>query len=242
MRKSTLFEAMELQALSLDKVQKNPGILVIGKRRAGKTTLIKEFIKAGVLSEEIFAVVAPGETTAQHYKGVVSDDRVHDAGFVAKLEELINTQRDDVSKTPRGVVLDGCMYELGSLRSKAYHALVFNSRNLRIPYVLSVQYCLELSPTIRNYFDYVFLFRDDNIENKQRLFKYFCGMFDTFETFNQTFDKYTAGHGCLVVDNTSRSNKIEDQVFYFQSQFEKAAKPEANPPIGFFARFLSFFW
>ena len=34
------------------------------------------------------------------------------------------------------------------------------------------------------------------VENKNRLFKQFGGMFETFDTFSKTVDKYTADHGC----------------------------------------------
>ena len=46
-----------------------------------------------------------------------------------------------------------------------------------------------------------------------------------FDIFNQVMTKCTENFECLVLDNTSRSNEIEDVVFYLSSPtFEAAAK------------------
>ena len=49
-----------------------------------------------------------------------------------------------------------------------------------------------------------------------KLWKNFCGIFPTFQSFQETFTACTENYECLVLDNTSKSNKIEDCVFWYK--------------------------
>ena len=42
-------------------------------------------------------------------------------------------------------------------------------------------------------------------------------MFPTFDIFCQVMDQCTENYECLVIDNTSKSNKIEDQVYWYKA-------------------------
>jgi hypothetical protein len=42
-------------------------------------------------------------------------------------------------------------------------------------------------------------------------------MFHTFEMFCQTMDACTENFECLVIHNGAKSNKIEDQVFWYKA-------------------------
>ena len=42
-------------------------------------------------------------------------------------------------------------------------------------------------------------------------------MFPNFDSFCQVMDQCTENYECLVIDNTSASNKIEDLVFWYKA-------------------------
>ena len=64
----------------------------------------------------------------------------------------------------------------------------------------------------------MYLFLRENIwSNRKRLYDHYAGMFPTFEMFCETMDQCTENYECLVIDNTSKSNKIEDQVYWYKS-------------------------
>ena len=71
---------------------------------------------------------------------------------------------------------------------------------------------------MRSNVDYVFLFRENNYQNRKKLYDQYCGVFPTFDMFCSVFDVVTEGYGCMVIDNTSRSNKIEDIVFWYEAE------------------------
>jgi hypothetical protein len=42
-------------------------------------------------------------------------------------------------------------------------------------------------------------------------------MFPSFEIFSQVMDQCTENYECLVINNNAKSNKIEDQVFWYKA-------------------------
>ena len=42
-------------------------------------------------------------------------------------------------------------------------------------------------------------------------------MFPTFEMFCQVMDQCTENYECLVINNNAKSNKLEDQVFWYKA-------------------------
>ena len=46
-------------------------------------------------------------------------------------------------------------------------------------------------------------------------------MFPTFDTFRTVLISCTEGYDCLVLDNTSRSNAVENSVFWYRANPER---------------------
>ena len=93
-----------------------------------------------------------------------------------------------------------------------------NGRHWKIFFMLTMQYCMDLTPDLRANVDYVFILRENIIQNREKLYKSFFGIFPTFDMFNQIMNACTENYECLVLDNTSKSNKIEDCVFWYKAK------------------------
>jgi hypothetical protein len=96
-----------------------------------------------------------------------------------------------------------------------------NGRHWKIFFMLTMQYCMDLSPDLRANVDYVFVLRENVIQNRERLYKSFFGVFPTFDMFCQVMNSCTENYECLVLDNTSKSNRIEDCVFYYKAPIRR---------------------
>jgi len=81
----------------------------------------------------------------------------------------------------------------------------------------AVQYLMDLGPALRTQVDYCFALRENVISNRERLHKYFFGVFPRFEEFSRVLDACTANYECLVIDNTVQSNNITDCVFWYKA-------------------------
>ena len=90
-------------------------------------------------------------------------------------------------------------------------------RHWKVMLVITMQYPLGIPPTLRTNIDYVFILRENYIANRKRIYENYAGMFPTFEAFCQVMDQCTENYECLVINNNSKSNKLNDQVFYYKA-------------------------
>ena len=80
-----------------------------------------------------------------------------------------------------------------------------------------MQYCMGIPPNLRTNVDYVFILRENIVSNRKRLYEQYAGMFPNFEIFCQVMDQCTENYECLVIHNNAKSNKLEDQVFWYKA-------------------------
>ena len=89
-----------------------------------------------------------------------------------------------------------------------------------------MQYPLGIPPNLRTNIDYVFILREPYIANRKRIYENYAGMFPTFESFCQVMDQCTENYECLVINNNAKSNKLQDQIFWYK------ADPHGNFKLG----------
>ena len=99
-----------------------------------------------------------------------------------------------------------------------------NGRHWKIMLIITMQYPLGIPPNLRTNIDYVFILREPYIANRKRIYENYAGMFPTFESFAQVMDQCTENYECLVVDNNAKSNKLQDQIFWYKAEPHKNFK------------------
>ena len=194
--------------------------LFIGKRGTGKSTLVmdimyhKRNIPAGV-------VMSATEEGNHYYGKYVPDIFVHGAYNKEVLEKVIQAQKDRLMRSgkidPIFILLDDCMYDRSFLRDECIRQLFMNGRHWKIFFLLTTQYCMDLPPALRTNVDYIFVLRENVIMNREKLYKSFFGVFPTFQMFQQVMDSCTENYECLVLDNTSKSNHINECVYWYKA-------------------------
>ena len=203
-------------------------ILVIGKRGTGKSILVRDLmwhhrkIAAGICCSGT-------EEGNGFYGTFVPDSFVFSEFDKSAIERLVTRQRalrKKGVKDPAFLVLDDCMYDRRFLKEKIMRNLFYNGRHWAIFMIMTSQYMLDLSPDLRTNVDYVFILREPIRANRERLWKAFGGIFPTFDQFNAVMDAVTSNFGALVIDNTSKSNNVEDVAFWFK------ANPNRNFKMG----------
>ena len=76
---------------------------------------------------------------------------------------------------------------------------------------------MGLSPDYRANIDWVFICREPKREERIKLYKYYTGIFPTFDMFEQVFMKCTTDRRCLVMNSASGSDQISEQVFWYKA-------------------------
>lgn len=76
---------------------------------------------------------------------------------------------------------------------------------------------MDVPPDLRANVDYIFVLRDNIRVNRERVYKYFAGMFPTFAAFDEVMKQCTQDRECMVIDQGSLSYNISDSVFFYKA-------------------------
>ena len=196
----------------------------IGKRGTGKSCLVtdilyhKKHIPAGI-------VMSATEEGNHHYKQYVPDLFIYGDYDKEAIDRVLERQKKIIgagnTKSGSFVLLDDCMYDRKFMKDPCIRQCFMNGRHWKIFFMLTMQYCMDLTPDLRANVDYIFILRENVLQNREKLYKSFFGVFPTFDMFNQVMNACTENYECLVLDNTSKSNKIEDCVFWYKAKLRK---------------------
>ena len=209
---------------------KGPVVVLIGKRDTGKSFLVRDLL---YYQQEIpiGTVISGTEEGNGFYAKMVPKLFVHNEYNTAIIENILKRQRTVLKQIkkemetykkstidPRAfVILDDCLYDATWTRDKMMRLLFMNGRHWKVMLVITMQYPLGIPPTLRTNIDYVFILRENYIANRKRIYENYAGMFPTFESFCQVMDQCTENYECLVINNNSKSNKLQDQVFWYKA-------------------------
>jgi len=209
---------------------KGPVVVLIGKRDTGKTFLVRDLL---FYQQEIpiGTVISGTEEGNGFYGKMVPKLFVHNEYNTAIIENILKRQRTVLKQIkkemetykrstidPRAfVILDDCLYDNTWTRDKMMRLLFLNGRHWKVMLIITMQYPLGIPPTLRTNIDYVFILRENYIANRKRIYENYAGMFPTFESFCQVMDQCTENYECLVINNNVKSNKLQDQVFWYKA-------------------------
>tara|TARA_B100001063_G_scaffold244151_2_gene276281 strand:- start:4 stop:840 length:837 start_codon:yes stop_codon:yes gene_type:complete len=209
---------------------KGPVIVLIGRRDTGKSFLVRDllFYKQDI---PIGTVISGTEEGNGFYGKHVPKLFIHDEYNTAIIENVLKRQRQVLRQVkketetykkssidPRTfVILDDCLYDQGWTKDKMMRLLFMNGRHWKVMLIITMQYPLGIPPNLRTNIDYVFILREPYIANRKRIYENYAGMFPTFESFCQIMDQCTENYECLVINNNSKSNKLQDQIFWYKA-------------------------
>lgn len=95
-----------------------------------------------------------------------------------------------------------------------FNELFMNARHYHIT-LISVTNIPSLSPQYRINIDYMFLFRDPEI-NLMQLWHKCCYMLPSYENFRKVFNKCTEYDYAMVIDNRNTSTALSERIFWYK--------------------------
>jgi hypothetical protein len=209
---------------------KGPVVVLIGRRDTGKSFLVRDLLYYHQ-DIPIGTVISGTEEGNGFYGKLVPKLFIHNEYNTAIIENILKRQRGVLKQIkkemeqfnrstidPRTfVILDDCLYDNTWARDKMMRLLFMNGRHWKVMLLITMQYPLGIPPTLRTNIDYVFILREPYIANRKRIYENYAGMFPTLESFCQVMDQCTENFECLVINNNSKSNKLQDQVFWYKA-------------------------
>jgi hypothetical protein len=207
-----------------------PVIVLIGRRQTGKSYLVRDLLYYHQ-DVPIGTVISGTEEGNGFYSKMVPKLFIHHEYNTAIIENILKRQRSVLKQIKKEVetykksnidprtfvIMDDCLYDNTWSRDKMMRLLFLNGRHWKVMLVITMQYPLGVPPTLRTNIDYVFILREPYIANRKRIYENYAGMFPTFEAFSQVMDQCTENFECLVINNNVKSNKLQDQVFWYKA-------------------------
>ena len=223
---------ISLRKFDMKKIQQDAVVVFIGRRRTGKSTLVRDLlhnhqemplgtvISGTEESNSFYGKMIPplfihGEYNSLIVSNYVKRQKIIMGKIQAEIAAGVKQSRYD----PRSfLILDDCMYDDSWTHDKNIRYLFMNGRWLKVFFLITMQYPLGIQPALRTNVDYVFILREPYLTNRKRIFDNYGSAFPSFEFFCQIMDQCTTNYECLVIDNTSQSNKMEDCIYWYKAE------------------------
>jgi len=213
------------------KENKGPVIVLIGRRDTGKTFLVKDLLYHHQ-DIPIGTVISGTEAGNGFYGALVPKLFIHEEYNSILIENVLRRQKTVMKQCqseietykkcsidPRTfVILDDCLYDSSWTKDKLMRALFMNGRHWKVMLIITMQYPLGIPPNLRTNIDYVFILRENYLSNRKKIWENYASMFPTLESFCSIMDQTTENYECMVISNNAKSNKINDQVFWYKAE------------------------
>lgn len=221
---------LELKKFDPSKIASDSVVVFIGKRNTGKSYCMKDVLNYH-RDIPVGVVISPTERANGYFEKFIPKMLIYDECEEQTIKKFLDRQinitterKKELKKVgssridPRAfLILDDCLYDKRWINNINIRSIFMNGRHYKIFFLITMQYALGLPPVLRNNIDYIFIFRNNIIKEKQKIYDCYAGMFPTFEAFNQVMNQTTENYECMVIDNKIQSNKIEDQVFWYKA-------------------------
>jgi|TARA_B100001175_G_scaffold292741_1_gene278742 hypothetical protein len=210
---------------------KAPVIILIGRRDTGKSFLVRDLLFFHQ-SVPIGTVISGTEAGNGFYSAHVPKLFIHEEYNTVLIENVLRRQKmvlKQIKKEketynrstidPRTFcILDDCLYDNSWAKDKLMRLLFMNGRHWKVMLIITMQYPLGIPPNLRTNIDYVFILREPYLTNRKRIWENYASMFPTLESFCSVMDQTTENYECLVINNNTKSNKLNDQIFWYKAE------------------------
>lgn len=221
---------LKLKKFDMRQITDDCVVVLLGKRFTGKSFVLRQIL-SNHTDIPLGVVISPTETSNKFFGDFVPKMFIHDEFSPKIVDNVVRRQKAAVkamqkekenfgtsSMDPRGfLVLDDCMYDNRWTKDMNMRFMFTNGRHAKILLIITMQYPLGCNPTMRSNIDFTFILRENSMQNRKRIYESYAGMFQSFELFCTVMDQCTNNFECLVVNNRTTSNKIEDQVFWYKA-------------------------
>jgi hypothetical protein len=221
---------LELKKFNPQEMNKNSVCLMIGKRNTGKSFCLKDILS---FHKEIpvAIIISPTEVSNQFFQKFIPNILIYDdyqpeiiQKFVDRQIKVTKQRNDEIQKygksdiDPRAIiVLDDCLFNSKWQNDKNIRCILMNGRHYSIFTLITSQVPLGINPALRSQIDYVFIFKNNIIKEREKIYNHYAGICNSFEVFNKIMDNTTANYEVMVIDNTTQENSITDQIKWYKA-------------------------
>jgi GTPase SAR1 family protein len=196
-------------------------IVVIGKPGTGKSTLIADILYNKRDIYPCAEIMSGTEDSNGFYKKIIPPTFIYNKLQIDRVEAYIKRQklaRKHLRNPWSILLLDDCTDDPAILRTPLFQNIFKNGRQWKMTFILSLQYCLDIRPVIRNNVDGTFILRESNLRSRKALHENYAGVIPDFQLFCTIMDQITTDYTALYIHNASKSNDWRECVFWYKAK------------------------
>ena len=225
---------LNLREFKMSWIKENKILVFIGKRNTGKSVLVVDYL---YYNQDVpfCTCISPTDDLNLTFRPHIPSRFIFDtytseliAMFVKRQRSLSIKRKNALegrgdpqyqNVDARGILIMDDLLADGAKWKKDENIkwIFMNGRHANITLILTMQYQMGIPPDLRANIDYVFICKETKRLELDKLWRNYAGVFTTFDMFLQVLNQVTQDYGCMVIDNTSNSSKLEDQVFIYKA-------------------------
>lgn len=207
-------------------MKRDASVLWVGARRSGKTFGIRYLVHEMCFKRAV--VMAGSADCEEFHEQYIPKSYVYGEFNESKIEEIFQFQRYLKNLQKKGedvdmelaIIVDDFGYDSKVMNSKRMLELYMNGRNYGLFVGVAVQYGTQFPKKLRNNVDVVFMFDERSRDGRVNLYKQFTNCFNSFDEFQEYMDACTQDGCAMVIDNTVKSTKVADKVFWYKPVYD----------------------
>lgn len=213
---------INIKPFDIKKVKKDSIVTLIGKRKTGKSFLVRDLLYHN-RDIPLGMVISRTDHLCHFYDQFIPGMLIYSRYDPEIIDKLFKRQEKAIKegwKDPYAFLLfDDCLSDARNWsKDERIKEIFFNGRHYKLLFVLTMQAPMGIPPEFRTNIDFTFILKNNNSSDREKLYKNYAGVFPSREIFDHVLDACTEDHHCLVIDNTTDSNQIEDQVFIYKAK------------------------
>jgi hypothetical protein len=188
---------------------------------SGKSTLIADLLYS---KKDIFPIgmVMSGTEDSNHFfKKIIPSSFVFNNYDEDKIIEFIKRQKiakEHLQNPWSLLIIDDCTDDPSIFRKQTQNSLYKLGRHWKMLYILSLQYSMDIRPSIRNNVDGVFIFREPNNNFRKNMYDNYASIIPSYQLFCSILNQITDDHTALYINNTAGTNDWNDCVFWYKAK------------------------
>jgi hypothetical protein len=222
---------LQLKKFDMSRITSTSVVVMIGQRNTGKSFLVRDLL---FYHQQIPVgmAISGSEGSNEFYEKLVPKVFIHEEYTPELLEKFVKRQKMITKKRNKEkksfgsskidpgafIIMDDCLYDKAWTNDKNIRACFLNGRHFNAFFIFTSQYALACPPILRNNIDFVFVLREPRVLARKKLHENYAGFIPDFGIWNQIMTQCTENYECLVIDNTTKSNKITDQLYWYRAE------------------------
>jgi hypothetical protein len=210
---------------------KNDSVVILGRKKSGKSFLCRDILFHRKNDLPVGTVISYTEGITPFYSKILPPLFIHEEYSAQIIDKVLKRQKmclaqiqKDIESKGRStidpkafLILDDCLYNESWQELTGISSAIVSSYHLKLLTILIMSYIMDIPPKLRTNIDYVFILKDNNVNNRRKIYDNYANIFPSFDEFSQVMDVCTDDNECIVINNNAKGNEIEDQAFWYKA-------------------------